>query len=36
MNTNGGGATWDGLAVTHKGAADALHPRFLADELDHR
>ncbi len=33
VNTNGGGATWDGLAVTHKGAAStALHPRFLADK----
>lgn len=32
-NTNGGGATWDGLAITHKGAASAtLQPRFIANK----
>lgn len=32
-NTNGGGATWDGLAITHKGAASSiLHPRVIANK----
>ena len=32
-NTNGGGATWDGLAITHKGAASAiLQPRFICNK----
>lgn len=32
-NTNGGGATWDGLVVDFKGAASTtLHPRFLANK----
>jgi len=33
VNTNGGGSTWDGLSITHIGAAGAtLHPRFVADK----
>jgi len=33
VNTNGGGSTWDGLAITHKGTASAtLHPRFMANK----
>lgn len=33
VNTNGGGSTWDGLAITHKGAASAtLHPRVIANK----
>lgn len=32
-NTNGGGATWDGLAITHLGAASAtLSPRFIMNK----
>jgi hypothetical protein len=32
-NTNGGGATWDNLVVTFKGAASStLQPRFLANK----
>lgn len=33
VNTNGGGATVDGLAITHMGAASAvLHPRVIANK----
>lgn len=33
VNTNGGGATVDGLAITHKGAANTvLHPRVIANK----
>ena len=33
VNTNGGGATWDDLAITFKGAASAtLHPRVIANK----
>jgi hypothetical protein len=33
VNTNGGGATVDGLAITHLGAASAtLQPRFVANK----
>lgn len=33
VNTNGGGATWDGLSITHLGAANAtLAPRVIANK----
>ncbi|MFA5506963.1 MAG: P22 phage major capsid protein family protein [Vulcanimicrobiota bacterium] len=33
VNTNGGGSTWDGLAVTHLGVASSVvEPRFLANK----
>jgi hypothetical protein len=32
-NTNGGGATWDGLAITHLGTASTtLYPRVIANK----
>ena len=33
VNTNGGGSTFDGLSIQHKGAAGAtLQPRFICDK----